>query len=436
MATQSHAQAVKSLNSGAGKRRFVFKTFSQRVEEIDVDVFRSLDPLKQEPSEGSSFFRDCLVEWRELNTAEDFISFYEEMLPLVQTLPQIILQKEIILSSLLSRLDMKGRLSVEPILRLIAALSRDLLEDFIPFLQKVADSMVLLLNSGADRESEIIEQIFTSWSCIMMYLQKYLMRDVVNILKVTKKLRFYPKDYIQEFMAESISFLLRNAPAEQINRGVRKVISEIVAKPLETRKSGVSALLFYVMRGFSSKLHSRAEQVLQLLLHNEVIGRSNPVIEVVITVVQRLCEELQSSELILLLQREQKEIYESVSNGHSHHLTHLLSLFISTLETNNVHKAIDFDQVLELVKLLIETFIMPSSMQKAGEQYKVIDKILQLMLCTLDGLHSGTHVGALGILSMQWAPVFEMRNKSFMKFIKGLLSKDTSIVQIFRTGIT
>lgn len=41
-----------------------FQTFSQRVEEIEIDVFRSLHPLKSEPSEGSSFFRDCLVEWR------------------------------------------------------------------------------------------------------------------------------------------------------------------------------------------------------------------------------------------------------------------------------------------------------------------------------------------------------------------------------------
>ncbi|KAK9072479.1 hypothetical protein SSX86_008913 [Deinandra increscens subsp. villosa] len=469
MATQSHAQAVKSLNSGAGRRRFVFKTFSQRIEEIDVDVFRSLDPHKPEPSEGSSFFRDCLVEWRELNTAEDFISFYDEMLPFVQTLPQIILQKEIILSNLLSRLDMKGRLSLEPILRLIAALSRDLLEDFIPFLQKVSNSMVLLLGSGADREPEIIEQIFTSWSCIMMYLQKYLTRDVVNILKVTKKLRFYPKDYIQEFMAESVSFLLRNAPVDQINRGVRKVMSEVVSKPLETRKSGVSALLFYAMKGFSSKLHSRAEQVLKLLLHSEVIGSGdtdlegnifvfvtfviiikssftiyvfvtglNPVVEVVITVFQRLCEELQPSELKYLLQREQTEIYESASSGHTRHLTHLLSLFISTLQIDNVHRTIDFEQVLELVKLLIETFIMPSSMQKDGDQSydEVVDKLLSLMLCILDGLHSGTHVGALAKLSMQWAPIFEMRNKSFMTFIKVLLSKDTSIVHSFRTSIT
>lgn len=443
MATQSHAQAVKSLNKGAGRRRFVFKTFSQRIEEIDVDVFRSLDPVKPDPSEGSSFFRDCLVEYRELNTAEDFISFYEEMLPLVQTLPQIILQKEIILSNLLSRLDMKGRLSLEPILRLIAALSRDLLEDFIPFLQKVADSLVLLLSSGADRESEIIEQIFTSWSCVMMYLQKYLMRDVVHILKVTKKLRFYPKDYIQDFMGESVSFLLRNAPVEQLNRGVRKVMSEVVAKPLESRKSGVSALLFYVMKGFSSKLHSRAVKVLQLLLHSEVIGSgdkesegSNAVVEVMIIVFQRLCEELRPSELKLLIQSERDEIYGSISNGNSLHLSRLLSLFISTMQIDNVHKTIEFEPVLELVKLLIDTFIMPSHTLKADDQSsEVIDNILQLMLCVLDGLHRGNHDASLTELSMQWVPIFEMRNRSFMTFIKELLSKDSSIVYTFRTCI-
>ena len=41
-----------------------FKNFSQRVEEIEIDVFRSLNKVKAEPSEGSSFFRDCLTEWR------------------------------------------------------------------------------------------------------------------------------------------------------------------------------------------------------------------------------------------------------------------------------------------------------------------------------------------------------------------------------------
>jgi hypothetical protein len=41
-----------------------FKTFSQRVEEIDIDVYRSLHAVKAEPSSGSSFFLDALNEWR------------------------------------------------------------------------------------------------------------------------------------------------------------------------------------------------------------------------------------------------------------------------------------------------------------------------------------------------------------------------------------
>lgn len=68
------------------------------------------------------------------------------------------------------------------------------------------------------------------------------------------------------------------------------------------------------------------------------VAGSNPVVEVVITVFQRLCVELQPSELLFLLQCE---IHESISNGHSpHHLNRLLTIFISTMEIDNVHKTI------------------------------------------------------------------------------------------------
>ena len=32
-------------------------------------------------------------------------------------------------------------------------------------------------------------------------------------------LRHYPKEYIQDFMAEATSFLLRNAPVDQLKNG-------------------------------------------------------------------------------------------------------------------------------------------------------------------------------------------------------------------------
>ncbi|KAF6153050.1 hypothetical protein GIB67_034772 [Kingdonia uniflora] len=118
MATSSEAKAVKSLSTSSSKNRFAFKSFSRRIEEIDIDVFRSFDS-RPTPSADSTNLKDYLVEWREMNTAEDFISFYEEMIPMVQTLEQVLLHKEKIMSKLLCRLQMKARLSLEPILSCI-----------------------------------------------------------------------------------------------------------------------------------------------------------------------------------------------------------------------------------------------------------------------------------------------------------------------------
>lgn len=51
-----------------------------------------------------------------MNTAEDFISFYDEMMPLVQTMPQILFHKEKIFLELIRRVNIKAQLSLEPIL--------------------------------------------------------------------------------------------------------------------------------------------------------------------------------------------------------------------------------------------------------------------------------------------------------------------------------
>ncbi|KAK6117591.1 hypothetical protein DH2020_048670 [Rehmannia glutinosa] len=435
MATPSDARAVKSLNKSSG-RRFVFKTFSQRIEEIDIDVYRTLDPLKAEPSEGSSFFRDTLVEYRELNTAEDFTSIYEEVFPLVQTLPQIILQKDFIISNLLSILKLEGRLSHEPILRiasfpvstssgqlkrinfalltllitgifffnhngsmeileqfkvrgrfivymsllqcpqlcinmkltrkyailchcalngseerrLIAALARDLLGDFIPFLQRIADSLESLLQSGADRDPDIIEQIFTSWSYIMMYLQKYLTEDVGHVLR----------------------------------------------------------------------LHSKTETLLPLLVDDlffqvgdESVEGSRAVLEVLILAFERLYAELDLMELTFVWKCLCKKITDSVTSGNSVHLGRLLALLISVVQNDYLGKISDYEAMVELVGLLVQTFVIPQLTMKIVDTHpEVIDKVLQLMLCVIGGLSSSKNMPALLRVSSQWEPVFNLRSRS------------------------
>lgn len=43
---------------------------------------------------------------------------------------------------------------------------------------------------------------------------------ILFLLRVTMKLRFYSKKYVQDFMAEAVSFLLRNAPVDQLREGI------------------------------------------------------------------------------------------------------------------------------------------------------------------------------------------------------------------------
>ncbi|KAG0630923.1 hypothetical protein M758_1G214100 [Ceratodon purpureus] len=311
---------LKSLNKGPGAKRFVFKNFATRVEEVDVDVFRSLAPVKFQPTAGSSFFHENLVQWRELNSAADFNDVYQQLLPVVQTLPQLLFHKETVMECLLSRVHMTSALSLEPIMSLIALLSRDLREDFLPFIPRFLDSCVGVLKEGADRDPDLIEQVFTSISYVIKYLSKLLTNDIPFCLKVTRGLRYYSKSYVQEFAAEAISFLLRNASMKQLIKGVRKIVAEAEADPRDEKISGSAALFCYTLRGPSFGLHSRAEPLLRLLLDRSVLcgvtkrtseGRS-VALKVVTETLSRIIEDVHREKLELLWTCLREEIVQDL----------------------------------------------------------------------------------------------------------------------------
>ncbi|KAK2393598.1 ARM repeat superfamily protein [Trifolium repens] len=437
MATPSHAQAVKSLNKSSGHRRFIFKSFSERLDDIGINVYTSFNQIKAQPSHGSSFFRDCLEEWRELNTTEDFISLYVEVIPCTQTLPLVLLHKESLISKLLSRLHIKARLSLEPILRLIAALSRDLLEEFVPLFPRIVDSLASLLESGADREPDIIEQIFTSWSYIMMYLQKYLIHNPSEVLKVTSKLRYYRKEYVRQLMAEAMSFVLRNAPDQQLERGIRRVIKEAVKKPSTYRESGVELLLYNIMKGGSSRFHSKADRVLQLLTSEAIfhIGdgadqESRTILNIIKSVFKRLCETMEPEELNLVWSCLYKKVRECVSTRNIMHLRRILSVLVSAVKVKKGQKVSDYKPLLERILLLMRSYITPLEVTESQEDTCLVDKILKLMLATLDGLCSYSK-SMISECATQWAPIFKSPSSSAMNVL--LEISEEKVIQLLKS---
>lgn len=54
---------------------------------------------------------------------------------------------------------------------------------------------------------------------------------------------------------------------------------------------------------------------------------------------------------------------------------------------------------------------MPSGVTMAKEHSSdVVDKVLQLMLSILSGLHSYNDMSTISSCSLQWAPVFDLKN--------------------------
>ncbi|KAJ4812893.1 Small subunit processome component 20-like protein [Rhynchospora pubera] len=431
----SNTASVKSLDT-SGRKNFVFKSASKRIQEIKIDVYRNLAPVKSEPSSGS-FFRDALIEWRELNTTEDFVSFYNEMMPLVQTLPQIILHREKIFSELIKRLNMEAPFSLQPILMLIADLSRDILEEFLPFLERLTKSIVDLLEKGGERDPDILEQVFTSWSYIMMYLQKYLVKDIINILKVTVRLRFFLKDHVREFMAEAISLLLRNAPKNQLTTGVKKVVREVAKRSSPIRKHGASSLLWHAMRGTSGKLHSSAKMVLSCLLDKSTLCMSEKypkgVFEVVTGVLNRLCTEVNQKELDLMYACLFDAIKRSMESDCLEHLNYIIQLLSFAVKTTKGSKSLDKEGILKLVQLLLNKYIAPSDGTEMERQLcEVVDSLLNLLLCLLD-------VPIITSDLMQISPlynvVFKLRTPSLLYFIKELNAKDLQILHALQSHI-
>ncbi|KAI4375205.1 hypothetical protein MLD38_013104 [Melastoma candidum] len=469
MATPSHARAVKSLNTGPGRRRFVFKSFSQRLDDVEIDVYRSLDRVKPDPSDGSSFSRDCLLEWRELNTAEDFISYYEQTLPLVQNLPLILLHKDAIVSSLLDRLRLDARLSLEPLLRSLVALSRDLLEEFVPYLPRIVEALVRLLKAGGDREPEVLEQIFYAWSCILMHLQKYLIRRVASVFKVTMKLRYYPKGYVQEFMAKSMSFLLRNAPLTEMGkagersgnrtdvdeegrtilglqnlllpRGLRKIMVEVAKKPSDNRKFAAAALLYHTLIGTSSKFHSKAGMVLSVLLDKSICGIGDEVSEepdcvvgVMIATFQRLCEELDREDLHLLWDCLLREVIVSVNDRSMLHLRRLLTILASIVQIDDGHKVSDYELLIKQVTMVVRTFFChDSSTVSADGLNELLEVVIRFIIGVVAGLsHVDGHTSILASCSEEWGPIFNFQTVSLLAFIRELLLMKSSVFLPFK----
>lgn len=67
--------------------------------------------------------------------------------------------------------------------------------------------------------------------CVFWLMNLFFSNIFIISWRVTVKLRYYPRAYVQEFMAAATSFLLRNASKEQLKKGIYYGVSSLIFAP-------------------------------------------------------------------------------------------------------------------------------------------------------------------------------------------------------------
>ncbi|XP_069689745.1 small subunit processome component 20 homolog isoform X2 [Periplaneta americana] len=250
---------------------FQFQPFSERIANIDVDVFHRVGHKYEDNSEDSeTYFHQALEKWGDLNLTESFESFRKEV-PSVHTLPQLLQQKDDVVAALVKYMKLKNPLSLQPILELVVALARDLQQEFYPHYSEFVHNLIDLLNT---KDSEQLEWTFTCLAYLFKFLWRYLVKDVRIVFNDLLPLLEESKpDYINNFAAESFAFVARKVKD-------KKAFLLLVLKTLKKHPEGIEGcgrLLFEVMHGVSGQFHSCANTMLPLafeLLENESVSNS------------------------------------------------------------------------------------------------------------------------------------------------------------------
>lgn len=96
---------------------FQFQSFSERIERLNIDVLRKVRPVipdataddddtyvplrfAMSDSQVFSFFSESMKKWKDLNLSATFTEFYRNVLPISESLPQVIHHQEKIMSLL------------------------------------------------------------------------------------------------------------------------------------------------------------------------------------------------------------------------------------------------------------------------------------------------------------------------------------------------
>ncbi|RKF57869.1 U3 small nucleolar RNA-associated protein 20 [Erysiphe neolycopersici] len=282
MAIDSSGKIIKNRRVKRGtahNKNHRWESFSSKISKLN-----SLDPIRrirrydletEDLSTTISYLRTGLDKWAELNMSEGFTTFYRELTPMCDSLPQIIHFESEIMSKFISSIEKQEKESLEPLLELITDFAHDLGHLFERHYPKVLEMIISIVERPQD--VSIIEMCFKSLTFIFKYLSKLLVSDLRPtydlVAPILGKCRQRP--HIARFAAESLSFLVRKAGTLAHREKALKLFVGHAKSDLVRLKDSKEYMLYFhglmtlfaeAIKGQGNNLHTSGPAIFQSML--------------------------------------------------------------------------------------------------------------------------------------------------------------------------
>ena len=276
--TNLSLRKVKTANLSTTKNHR-FEPFSQRIARLKIDpIRRSRDqqPSENESSHSTSYFRNALDEWVDRNLSEDFTELTKQVVPLCDSLPQLLYHEQKIMDLLLEYIKNGKTVSLEPLLDLVSHFAHDLGLRFEKYFERTVSIVSEL--AAKHQDVEVIEWAFNCLAWLFKYLSKLLVPDLRPVYNLMAHLlgKERQKPYIARFAAEVMSFLIRKAgsyankdkrPLEVIVGHILYDLVSVTGKgDVQLYEQGLIVLFSESIKGSQDGLHSGGPAIFAELL--------------------------------------------------------------------------------------------------------------------------------------------------------------------------
>lgn len=261
------------------KKNHRWQSFSKKIAQ-----FSSLQPLRrvrrhdlenEDLSATTSYFRNGLDRWTELNLSKDFMDFRRQVSSISDSLPQILHFEAKIMDHLAEHIALQDAESLEPLLDLLTAFAHDLGSRFEKHYGRSLELIIAI--AGKPQPAEVIEWTFGAVAFLFKYLSKLIVPslqptyDVVSVLMGKTR---HPS-HIARFAAEAMSFLIRKAASPSHRESALvplvahirdEICSMVDDKQYSLYRDGIMTMFAEAIKGNEGTVHSVGPAIFTTLM--------------------------------------------------------------------------------------------------------------------------------------------------------------------------